>query len=59
MYVYWVRTAKDEAERFRIEATLNAPPAWEKKPDPVSQSSNAAAFSDATMANLAALQGEN
>lgn len=59
MWVYWIRTAKDEAERFRIEAQLKAPPPWEKKPDRVSQASNAAAFSSAAMANIAALQGED
>lgn len=59
IYVYYVRTAKDDAERFKVEAQLKAPPPWEKKPDRSTQASNAAAFSPAAMANLASLQGED
>jgi hypothetical protein len=58
IYVFWIRTAKDEAERFKIESQLKAPPAWDKKPAVTQQRQTAKSF-DAAAASLTALQGED
>ena len=57
IWVTWVRTGKDEAERNRIQFEIKAPPPWEKKPRPVERQKNASDFM-AAMGSLASIQGD-
>lgn len=56
VWILWMRTGKDEAERNRIDFQIKAPPAWEKKPRPVEQQKNASDFM-AAMGSLQSIQG--
>ena len=58
IWVMWLRTAKDENDRNRIEFQLKAPPPWEKKPRPAEQQKNANDFL-AAMGSLPSIQGQD
>jgi hypothetical protein len=56
IWVLWLRTAKDEMERNKIEFQLKAPPPWQKKVRVAEQQTNANNFM-AAMGSLQSIQG--
>lgn len=56
IWILWMRTGKDEAERGRIDFQIKSPPTWEKKPRAAEQQKNASDFM-AAMGSLQSIQG--